>query len=126
MRSIKEELLKLKDADIYSLVMFALYKMNNIPEYSTLSELAYLMDKEHLLKLCEYFGGMTIRIPTIDELENMVYSLVLYQWVNIDGMPYEKAVAQIGCPSDTLRTVKSQYLKLVEILDNYSFNARGQ
>ena len=122
---IKDELLKLKDTDIYSLILFALYKIHDLPEYSTLSEMAYLLDKESLLKLCEYFGGLTIKIPTVDELESLVYSLVLYQWVNIDGMSYDKAVEQIGCKSSELRAIKSQYLEMCKILDNYTFNPRA-
>ena len=73
-----QELNNLKSQDIYSLILFALYKLREIPEYSTLSELAYIVDKENLLKLCEYFGGTTIHIPTIDELESILYSLLLY------------------------------------------------
>lgn len=122
---IKEELSKLKDTDVYSLILFALYKIKDVPEYSTLSELVYILDKDSLLKLCEYFGGLTIKIPTVDELVNLVYSLVLYQWVNIDGMDYEEAVKQIGHKSTDLRTVKSNYIELCKILDNYRFSARG-
>lgn len=119
---IKTELAKLKDVDIYSVMMFTLYKMKDIPEYSTLSEMAYLLDKDSLLKLCEYFGGSTIKIPTIEELETIVYSLVLYQYVNIDGMSYDDAIKQIGHKSCELRKVKTAYIKLCDVLENYSFN----
>lgn len=124
MTKIKEELAKLKDSDIYSLIMFALFKIRDIPEYSAISELSYLLDKKNLLNLCEYFGGVTLRIPTIDELETLVYSLILYQWVNIENMPYDEAIAQIGYKSSDLREVKSNYLHLCDILDKYTFNAR--
>lgn len=124
MTKIKEELAKLKDSDIYSLIMFALFKIRDIPEYSAISELSYLLDKKNLLNLCEYFGGVTLRIPTIDELETLVYSLILYQWVNIENMPYDEAIAQIGYKSSDLREVKSNYLQLCDILDKYTFNAR--
>ena len=77
---IKEEVNKLKSQDIYSLMLFALFKLKDVPEYSSLSELVYILDKDSLLKLCEYFGGMTIKIPTIKELESMVYLLLLYQF----------------------------------------------
>lgn len=88
----KTELDNLRTKDIYSLILFALFKLKDLPEYSALSELAYVLDKENLLKLCEFFGGMTITIPTMQELESIVYSLVLYQYVNIDGMEYNDAV----------------------------------
>lgn len=119
---IKTELAKLKDVDIYSIMLFTLYKMKDVPEYSTLSELAYILDKNNLLKLCEYFGGTTISIPTIDELETLVYSLVLYQYVNLDGMEYNKAIKLIGHKSSNLRQVKSAYVKLCDVLKNYTFN----
>ena len=64
--TIKEELNQLKETDVYSMLLFVLYKMRGIEEYSILSELAYILDKKNLLNLCEYFGGLTIKIPTID------------------------------------------------------------
>lgn len=119
---IKEELEKLKTVDIYSLLMFALFKIRDIPEYSTLSELVYLIDKENLLKLCEYFGGLTITIPTIEELESLIYSLLLYQYVDIEGMKYDDATELIGYKSSDLRKVKTDYTKLKGILMKYDFN----
>lgn len=118
---VKEELAQLKKADIYSLMVFALFKLKNIPEYSSLSELSFILDKDSLLKLCEYFGGLTIKIPTIEELESIVYSLILYQYVNIDNIPYEDAIKMIGHESSELRKVKSDYQKICEVLENYSF-----
>ena len=118
---IKEELDKLKSVDIYSLLLFALFKIRDIPEYSSLSELAYVLDKTNLLRLCEYFGGLTIKIPTISDLESMVYTLVLYQLVDIDGMDYDEAVKQIGHNSSDLRRVKSDYVRMKSVLDNYDF-----
>lgn len=118
---IKEELAQLKNTDIYSLMLFALFKLRNIPEYSTLSELMFVLDKDSLLKLCEYFGGITLKIPTIEELESIVYSLILYQYVKIDNIPYDEAIKLIGHESCELRKVKSDYIKLCEILEKYSF-----
>ena len=121
---IKTELAKLKSIDIYAFMLFALYKIQGIPEYSTISELAYVLDKENLLKLCEYIGGLTIKIPTTDELESIVYALILYQYVDIDKMPFEQAIKIIGHTSDEKRTVKANYLKIKEILNNYELSER--
>lgn len=124
--TIKDYMSKLKETDVYSLVMFAMFKMNELPEYSTLSELSYILDKDNLLKLCEYFGGMTITIPTIDDIEKMVYALLLYQWVNIEGKEYEvafDALSQKHIPH--LRDIRDMYIKLCEILRDYTFELRG-
>ena len=122
--TIKSELNKLRTTDLFSLLLFVLYKIRNIEEYSTISELAYVLDKDNLLNLCEYFGGITIRIPTIDELEGVVNSLLVYQYVNIDGYDYKEAVKKIGFDSTQLRQVKKDYNKIVEILKDYSFTKR--
>lgn len=106
-------------------MLFVLFKIKDVPEYSTLSELAYILDKENLLKLFEYFGGLTIKIPTIDELEGIIYAMVLYQYVNIDGMDYDAAVKLIGHSSDELRKVKSNYNKICEVLEKFDFS-KGQ
>ena len=121
---IKDELNKLGESDIYSLILFALYKIKDIPEYSTLSELAFIIDKESLLRLCEYFGGLTIKIPTIDDIESLVYSLLLYQHVDIEGLDFEESVETIGKRSSDMRKIKSNYMELKEILEKYEFGKR--
>lgn len=121
MSRVATEVQNLKKRDIYSLMLFALYKLRDIPEYSSLSELAYILDKDNLLKLCEYFGGMTLTIPTIDELESILYSLLLYEYVDVEKMSYNDAIKLIGHTPDELRKIKADYHKIVEILEEYSF-----
>ena len=48
---IKEELAKLKDIDVYSLMLFAMFKLGDIPQYACLSEVMYILDKGSLVKL---------------------------------------------------------------------------
>ncbi len=112
----KEELAKLRDTDIYSLILFSLYKLKDIKEYSTLSELAYILDKESLLKLCQYFGGLTIKIPTISELETLVYALVLYQKVNIDGESFKDVYTTMGYNTENMKDVKKLAIQFEMLL----------
>ena len=118
---IRSNIENLKQTDFYSILLFSLFKMTNNPEYSSLSQLCYVLDKENLLNLCEYFGGQTIYIPTTKELESLIYSMLLYQYVKIDGMEYEKALELIGHESCELRQVKKQYQTLCKIMDRYTF-----
>ena len=76
---MNSELRKLKTKDVYSLILFILYKLKEDPKYSTLSELAYILDKDSLLNLCQYYGGLTITIPTIAEIDRVVNSIDLRQ-----------------------------------------------
>lgn len=122
---MNKDILKLKDTDLYSLSMFTLYKLRDVPEYSSLSELAYILDKQNLLKLCEYFGGTTIKIPTIRELHLIMQVLLLYQYVNIEHIPYSKSVDLIGFESKNLREIKTIYTKLCKILEDFNIKARS-
>lgn len=121
---IKENLASLKQQDIYSLILFALFKMRKIPEYSTLSEMIYILDKNSMLKLCEYFGGQYIRFPTIDELESIIYALVLFQQVDIESKDYEETLENLRHKTTNIKQIKDDYRKLRTILYEYDFKPR--
>lgn len=119
---LKDALNNLSSNDIYSLMLFALYKLRDVPQYSALSELVYILDRESLLKLCEYYGGLTIKIPTINDIESVVYSLILYEYVDVEGMKYEDAIKKLGYKTTDLRKIKSDYIALKTVLKDFSFN----
>lgn len=121
---IKTELEKLKTNDIYSLLMFVLFKVKDIPEYSTLSELCYILDKDDFLKLCEYFGGMTIKIPKIEDVEYLIYSLLMYQQIDIDGENYDSVIESMSNKSIDTKKIKNNYTVLKEVLKEYTFVSR--
>jgi hypothetical protein len=112
---------KFKDKDTYSLAMFILYKLTNIPEYSINGELPYILDKKNLLNFCNYFGGRTIRVPTLTELYSIMNLILLYQYVKIDGMEYNEAISTIGYASSELKKVKAAFNALCKVLDKYDF-----
>lgn len=123
--AIKNELQKLKQMDIWSLMLFVLYNFQKIPEYSAISELAYILDEKSLLKLCEYFGGQTIKIPTIDQMEETIYSMLLYQYVDVEKIPLEDAVLLLRLDKSKEKAVKSCYKTLKTVLTNYDISCRG-
>ena len=123
--AIKNELQKLKQTDIWSLMLFVLYNFQKIPEYSALSELAYILDEKSLLKLCEYFGGQTIKIPTIDQMEETIYSMLLYQYVDIEKIPMEEAFLLLRLDKSKEKAVKMCYKTLRNVLTNYDISSRG-
>lgn len=120
----KKNINNLKDTDVYSLSMFILYKLTDIQEYSINGELPYILDKKSLLNFCNYFGGRTIKVPTLSELHSIMYLVLLYQYTKIDNIPYDEAIKLIGYKSSELRNVKSAYNKVCEVLDKYNFGRR--
>ena len=123
---IKNELKKLNELDIWSLMLFVIYNFQKVPEYSTLSELVYILDKPHLLKLCEYFGGQTIKIPTIDQLEETILGMLLYQYIDIEKIPEEEAIELLRVDKSKEKVIKTCYKSLKYVLSTYDFTSRNK
>lgn len=119
--NIRSSLDELKTTDVYSLIFFALYKMRDLPEYSSLSELVYLMDKDSLFNFLECFGGTTIRVPTVKELKMIIYALLVYQCVNIDGMTIEQAIKELGTKEFQNKDILRVYADVYSTLKEYDF-----
>ena len=114
---ISDHVENLNKEDIYSLMLFVLYKCNETNELSSLSQLAYILDIDNLLKLCKFYGGQTITLPTISELRKLLDALMLYQMIEIE----RKDINQLSEEYD-FQTIKL-YKKIKEILNDYSFNS---
>lgn len=121
---IKDELAKLKKVDVWSLMLFVLFNFQKIPEYASISELAYVLDEKNMLKLCEYFGGQTIKIPTIDELELILYAMLVYQYVDIEKIPENDAFESINVDSARLKEIKTCYKTIKKVLSSYALQPR--
>ena len=117
----------LKKNDVYSLVLFALYKLRDDPRYSTLSELIYTIDSKNFLKLMETFGGLTITIPTVDEFEQLIYALLVFQRVDVDGEKYRDVVADVSTKTELdMRAIQNDYNRIKEVLSQYKFVRRDK
>ena len=117
---IVESLNTLKKTDVYSMLLFTLYKMQDTPEYSTLCELCYILDNDNLTKLLSYYGGMTIKIPQLRDLRLLVQALLLYQCVNLDGEDFGEALQTVS-GEFSQDEIKQSYLKLCDVIANYEF-----
>ena len=125
MGRITTELNNLKETDIWSFILFALFKIREVPEFAAISELAYILDKSNLLRLCTVFGGMTLKVPTIDELENIIYGLLLYQYIDIEHYSQEEALKLLSQDNIDMRCVRQLYVKLKDLLSSYELTSRG-
>lgn len=120
---IRQQLNKLKEKDIYSLLLFTLFNLKNVEEYSTLSELIYVLNKEDFLNFCRVFGGTTITVPTVDELIYLLDALILYGEVNIKGNNLEETIKENQI--DFNKEVKESYAKVCEVMGKYEFSPRN-
>lgn len=121
--TLKSNLDTLHLSDVYSLLLFALYKAQDIPEYATLSELCYLLDGSNINRLFTYFAGQTVTFPTREEMSVMLNALLLYQYVQVDGLTYPEGEAKLeGLKNSEKKKVLDAYLKLLPIMANYNID----
>ena len=83
--SIKKDLNNLHLSDIYSLMLFVLFKVQEIPEYAVTSELCYLLDGANMTRLLTYFAGRTIKFPTESEMAIVTNALLMYPCIHSYG-----------------------------------------
>ena len=121
MNNIDRALEPLKTVDIYSIVLFTIFQLKGDPKYSTLSELCYILDNHSFINLVEYYGGKTISIPTMKEFKDIVDAICLYDLVNLEGQELNKAIKNLKVPEEEVKDLKSNYLNICKILENYEF-----
>ena len=118
---VQESLQTLNKTDVYSLLLFTLYKMHDIDEYSSLSELCYVLDNDNLIKLLSFYGGMTIRIPTLKEMRLMTQALLLFQYVNLEKGDFSEALETVCDNEFTETEMLEAYKKISDVVANYEF-----
>jgi hypothetical protein len=121
--NVQKSLNTLQISDIYSLMFFLLYKIQDIPEYAVLSELCYLLDGNNLTRLLTYFAGKTITFPTEEEMATMANALLMYQYINIDGETLVDAQAKLeDVTPKQLDKITNLYLQLLPIMRQYNID----
>ena len=121
--SIKKNLNALHLSDIYSLMLFILFKVQEIPEYAVVSELCYLLDGANMTRLLTYFAGKTVTFPTEAELAIVTNALLMYQYINIDGETFTSAQNKLGdLTNKEKERVTELYVQLLPIMKQYNID----
>ena len=121
--SIKANLNNLHLSDIYSLILFIIYKIQDIPDYAVLSEMCYLLDGANLTRLLTYFAGRTITFPTEEDLSTMINALLLYQYINIEGSTLVEAQSKLeNITPKQMDKITSLYLQILPIMKQYNID----
>ena len=121
--NLKQNLNTLQLSDVYSLMFFILYKVQDIPEYATVSELCYLLDGSNLTRLLTYFAGQTIKIPTESEISVLANALLLYQYINVDGLSLTAAQEKLEDLTNKQKDEATKlYIKLIPVMNEYNIS----
>ena len=123
--NIKKNLNNLHLSDIYSLMLFILYKVQEIPEYAVTSELCYLLDGANMTRLLTYFAGKTVTFPTESEMAVVTNALLMYQYINIDGETFTAAQNKLDKLTKKEKdAVTELYVQLLPIMKRLRKSAR--
>ena len=121
--NIKRNLNNLHLSDIYSLMLFILFKVQEIPEYAVTCELCYLLDGANMTRLLTYFAGRTVTFPTESEMTVVTNALLMYQYINIDGETFTAAQNKLA---DLTKKEKDKvtelYVQLLPIMKQYNID----
>lgn len=121
--SIKANLNTMHLSDVYSLMLFLVYKVQDIPEYMTLSELCYILDGNNLTRLFTYFAGRTVTFPTEEEFVIMTNALLMYQAIDLDGKTFVDALAEVkDVTAKQKDKVVELYLKIKPVIKQYNID----
>lgn len=121
--NIKKNLNNLHLSDIYSLMLFVLFKVQEIPEYALTSELCYLLDGANMTRLLTYFAGKTVTFPTEAEITVVTNALLMYQYINIDGETFTAAQNKLGKLSKKEQdAITDLYVKMLPVMKQYNID----
>lgn len=107
----------MKEQDTYSIILFLLYKLMGTKEYSTLSQLAYILDRKQLVDLCDCFGGQTIKVPTLKDLKEVIELLLLYHKVNVQKQDFNECIKEV----EDKEIISEKYKQVCELMQEYNF-----
>lgn len=112
---------ELNKKDIYSLILFILYRLKNISEYSILSELIYILDEASFARFLSYFEGQTIKVPKIQELKDIINTLIFYERKTNTLLSDEEIFQEIGVDKKDADKIYTTLNLISEIIKDYEF-----
>lgn len=124
--TVSEIVGSMTSADVYSALLSFLYDLKNIPEYTLLSELCYLIkDVDSFLNVITYFSGQTVKFPTEEELSDAIQVLKLYQFHEVEGRPWKDAIKLAGFDTSSGKMAMNKLNKLKKAISQYNYNNRN-
>lgn len=116
---------RLNKEDTYSMMCVLLFAMSDDPRYSTLNELAYLLDSRGFVNILKYYEGQTIKIPTLEESKIALRILLLYQHYKVDKLSWDKSLELSGFSKEESAKAKMYLTKFLEKLGEYDYKKGG-
>lgn len=118
MGKLLKELPLLEKEDTLSLAMTMLYFISKDHNYETIGNLSMLLDQKSFLNFIRYYGGKIIRVPTFEQLMEMIKYVLVYQYHFIENLSWEDSFKQAELNLKT-QEEKDKVIKKIEGFDIY-------
>lgn len=115
---LDRDLQKFTQSDVYSVVCELLYALKDNDDYSAISELAYILDKDSFIKFIQYFGGTTLKVPTVEEFKQAIRVMQLYHYFNLENMPWKEALVKAGYERTETRSAQRHLMQFTKVLNS--------
>ena len=122
--NLSEIISNLRKSDVYSVLCSFLYDLHKVPEYTTLSELCYLLDIDSFMNFIKYFAGKTVKVPTKKEFSDAMQVLLLFQYYEIEKRPWKDCLTMCEIPTSKGKLMHNKLDKLKETMKKYNFGNR--
>lgn len=124
MKEIPINLDNLQKEDLYSVATALLYTLKDTPQYSTMSELFYILDYPNFIKLIKYYGGQEIRVPTHEEINEMLTVLLLYQYREVEELSWDECLKKVNADPDQSKSLRGKVNALLSLLKSQDVGGR--
>lgn len=122
--NIVKALEELDKQDIYSLILFTLYRLKDVSEYSVLGELVYILDEDSFARFLSYFEGQTIKVPKIQDLKDIVNALLFYERKTNSDKSDEDILKELNIPVKEKDNIYKILNLISEIIKDYNFKRK--
>lgn len=122
--NIVKALEELDKQDIYSLILFILYRLKDVSEYSVLGELVYILDEDSFARFLSYFDGQTIKVPKIQDLKDIVNALLFYERKTNSDKGDEDILKELNIPVKEKDNIYKILNLISEIIKDYNFKRK--
>lgn len=104
----RDEIIKLSEEDTYALICLLLARVKN-PSYMAFGELINVLDQKNFESFITYFGGCTLKVPTIDEIRQEMRAIILYKLYAEDHYGFSRAMKKAGYKPEESLLAKQEY-----------------
>lgn len=111
------------DEGAYTLALGLLYVLKDEEPYRNLSRIAFVLDRKSFDSLIDNLGGMTVKIPTREEVDSMIKALVYYQVRYLENKSFSEACRLSGANLADINKINAYAKKIKIFFDKINENA---